>query len=150
MKNEKIIKNIKQLVEERLHNHRIQEKKSKKEEEEEEEKDEKVEDEDMEDIEDIDTEFDMDLGDNGGEGDIDVKQNANTDLSGTIGKVQDNLEAALNSARALGDEKLTDQIGNTLTFFTRSHVVKEVSIRENRRRRSSNKNQYKHFKRNIR
>jgi len=25
----------------------------------------------------------------------------------------------------LGDEKLENQIGNTLTFFTRAHVVKE-------------------------
>ena len=31
------------------------------------------------------------------------------------------------AARELGDEKLEDQIGNTLTFFTRQHVVKESS-----------------------
>lgn len=55
---------------------------------------------------------------------IDVKQDADAELSGTVGDVQDNLEAALEAARSLGDEKLVDQIGNTLTFFTRTHVVK--------------------------
>jgi hypothetical protein len=56
---------------------------------------------------------------------IDVKQDADSDLTGVVGNVQDNLEAALEAARKLGDEKLVDQIGNTLTFFTRNHVVKE-------------------------
>ena len=56
---------------------------------------------------------------------IDVKQDAESDLTGIVGDVQDNLEAALEAARKLGDEKLVDQVGNTLTFFTRTHVVKE-------------------------
>tara|TARA_R110000803_G_scaffold13668_2_gene38326 strand:- start:1389 stop:2129 length:741 start_codon:yes stop_codon:yes gene_type:complete len=56
---------------------------------------------------------------------IEVTQDAESDLTGVVGNVQDNLEAALESARELGDEKLVDQIGNTLTFFTRTHVVKE-------------------------
>ena len=56
---------------------------------------------------------------------IDVKQDADSDLTGVVGNVQDNLEAALEAARKLGDEKLVDQVGNTLTFFTRNHVVKE-------------------------
>ena len=56
---------------------------------------------------------------------IEVKQDAKSDLTGVVGKIQDNLEAALESARELGDEKLENQIGNTLTFFTRAHVVKE-------------------------
>ena len=60
---------------------------------------------------------------------IDVKQDAEAELGGTVGDVQDNLEAALMAARELGDEKLEDQIGNTLTFFTRQHVVKESSRR---------------------
>ena len=37
--------------------------------------------------------------------------------------VQDSLEAAMKASEALGDEVLTDQIGNTITFFTRKHVV---------------------------
>ena len=31
----------------------------------------------------------------------------------------------MEAAKKLGDEKLSSQIGNTLTFFTRQHVVKE-------------------------
>ena len=71
---------------------------------------------------DIDADVDMNMGSE--EEGIDVKQDADTDLGGTVGDVQDNLEAALEAARELGDEKLEDQIGNTLTFFTRQHVVK--------------------------
>ena len=36
----------------------------------------------------------------------------------------------LSTLKTLGDEKLTDQIGNTITYFTRSHVsrVAEVDV----------------------
>lgn len=34
------------------------------------------------------------------------------------------LEAAMESARELGDEKLMDQLGNTITFYTRQHIAK--------------------------
>jgi hypothetical protein len=37
--------------------------------------------------------------------------------------VQDSLKAAMDAAQALGSEKLADQIGNTITFFTRQFVV---------------------------
>jgi hypothetical protein len=77
---------------------------------------------DVEDEVEVDTDADMEM-----DADVDginVKQDADAELGGTIGDVQDNLEAALEAARALGDEKLEDQIGNTLTFFTRQHVVK--------------------------
>jgi uncharacterized protein with beta-barrel porin domain len=37
--------------------------------------------------------------------------------------VQDALTQAQAAARTLGDDKLTDQIGNTITFFTRTHIV---------------------------
>jgi hypothetical protein len=60
-----------------------------------------------------------------GPGGIDVTQNADADLTGDKKSVQDNLEAALEAAKALGDEKLATQIGNSLTFFTKQHVVKE-------------------------
>ena len=60
---------------------------------------------------------------------ITVSQDAESDLTGVVGNVQDNLEAALSSARELGDEKLVSQIGNTLTFFTRTHVVKEEIVK---------------------
>ena len=37
--------------------------------------------------------------------------------------VQDSLKAAMDAADALGNDKLADQIGNTITFFTREYVV---------------------------
>ena len=58
-------------------------------------------------------------------GGIDVMQNADADLTGVEKEVQDNLEAAMEAAKKLNDEKLQQQIGNSLTFFTRQHVVKE-------------------------
>ena len=87
--------------------------------EEDEEEEGEAEDIDLEDVE-IEADVDVDTGKSG----IDVKQDADTDLAGVEGEVQDNLEAALDKAKKLGDEKLVDQIGNTLTFFTRQHVVK--------------------------
>ena len=59
-----------------------------------------------------------------GEGGISVTQNADADLTGNKKQVQDNLEAALEAAKKLGDDKLATQIGNSLTFFTKQHVVK--------------------------
>jgi len=60
-----------------------------------------------------------------GDGGLKVTQNADADLTGTQKEVQDNLEAALEAAKKLDDDKLAKQIGNSLTFFTRQHVVKE-------------------------
>tara|TARA_R110002020_G_scaffold172401_1_gene362740 strand:+ start:944 stop:1321 length:378 start_codon:yes stop_codon:yes gene_type:complete len=39
--------------------------------------------------------------------------------------VQSSLEKALEAAKSLGNEKLVTQIGNTITYFTRSEVIKE-------------------------
>tara|TARA_Y100000114_G_C11731414_1_gene313795 strand:- start:589 stop:981 length:393 start_codon:yes stop_codon:yes gene_type:complete len=39
--------------------------------------------------------------------------------------VQSSLEKALEAAKGLGNEKLVTQIGNTITYFTRSEVIKE-------------------------
>lgn len=47
------------------------------------------------------------------------------EATGDVKGLQDSLEAALEAAKQMGDEKLVDQIGNTITFFTRTHVVKE-------------------------
>ena len=41
--------------------------------------------------------------------------------------IQDSLKAAMDSANALGNDKLADQIGNTITFFTREYVVGDRS-----------------------
>jgi hypothetical protein len=38
-------------------------------------------------------------------------------------EVQDALKLAYDNAIAMGDQKLADQIGNSITFFTRTHVV---------------------------
>jgi len=44
-------------------------------------------------------------------------------LSAEEQAIQDDLKSAYDNAVAIGDEKLADQIGNSITFFTRSHVV---------------------------
>jgi hypothetical protein len=60
-----------------------------------------------------------------------------TEVNPDVKSVQDALTQAQAAAQKLGDPKLTDQIGNTITFFTRSHVVEkpnsvaEAILREN-------------------
>ena len=46
-------------------------------------------------------------------------------LSSEEQAVQNSLEKALEAAKNLGNEKLVTQIGNTITYFTRSEVIKE-------------------------
>jgi len=90
--------------------------------------DEEVEDVEIdteEEIEDVDVDVDADMED---AGEMDVEDDAKVELTGDKAAVSDNLEAALEAARALGDEKLVDQIGNTITFFTRAHIVKEAEM----------------------
>ena len=41
--------------------------------------------------------------------------------------IQDSLKAAMDAANSLGNDKLADQIGNTITFFTREYVVGDRS-----------------------
>ena len=53
-----------------------------------------------------------------------------TEVDPNVKAVQDALTAAQAAAAALGDEKLTDQIGNTITFFTRQHVANIDSMNE--------------------
>jgi hypothetical protein len=76
-----------------------------------------------EDTEVEDTEVDID-----GMEDIDVDTTSEVDPD--IKAVQDLLTQAQAAAQALGDEKLTDQIGNTITFFTRTHVVDKGAVAE--------------------
>jgi len=76
-----------------------------------------------EDTEEIDVEtdteeVDTEMGDMGG------MDTGNKGLTGGKKVIDDSLEAALEAARELGDEKLVSQIGNTITFFTRAHIVK--------------------------
>jgi hypothetical protein len=48
---------------------------------------------------------------------------SNVGLSSDEQEIQDSLKVAYDNAVAIGDEKLADQIGNSITFFTRTHVV---------------------------
>ncbi len=52
-----------------------------------------------------------------------VKTTVDVGLSPEEEVVQDSLKAAMDAAQALGSDKLADQIGNTITFFTRQFVV---------------------------
>jgi len=61
-----------------------------------------------------------------GEEAIDTTVDVSTDeVNPNVKAVQDALTQAQAAAQQLGDPKLTDQIGNTITFFTRSHVVEK-------------------------
>lgn len=55
------------------------------------------------------------------------------DMEGETSEVLDHLEAALEAAQSIGDEKLINQIGNTITFYTRQHIVKEEELFEVKR-----------------
>ena len=74
-----------------------------------------------EDEEEIDTEVEDTEVDIDGMEDIDVDTTSEVDPD--VKAVQDALTQAQAAAQKIGDEKLTDQIGNTITFFTRAHVV---------------------------
>ena len=52
-----------------------------------------------------------------------VKTTIDVGLSPEEEVVQDSLTAAMKAAQELGNTKLADQIGNTITFFTREFVV---------------------------
>jgi hypothetical protein len=53
-----------------------------------------------------------------------------TEVDPNVKAVQDALTQAQAAAQQLGDKKLTDQIGNTITFFTRAHVVDKGAVAE--------------------
>lgn len=57
--------------------------------------------------------------------DMDVEEPTSSPagLSQDEQEIQDSLKVAYDNAVAIGDEKLADQIGNSITFFTRTHVV---------------------------
>lgn len=46
-------------------------------------------------------------------------------LTGNEKEIQDALTKAYEAAKKVNDKKLVDQIGNTITFFTRTHLVKK-------------------------
>ena len=72
----------------------------------------------------VDVEDDIDIDDVSKESDIEVKSELpgeSSDVSAILGL----LTKAQERATDMGDEKLMDQIGNTITYYTRAHVVAE-------------------------
>jgi len=72
---------------------------------------------------DVDVEDEVDVDDESVESDIEVKTEVpgeDADTSAVLGL----LTKAQEEASGMGDEVLMDQIGNTITYFTRKHVVK--------------------------
>jgi len=74
--------------------------------------------------------------DEDGEADVDVDVDVDADvetgdpefadepgLSSEELEIQNSLKTAYDNAVSIGDEKLANQIANTITFFTRAHVV---------------------------
>ena len=82
------------------------------------------EDIDVEDNEDInvDVERDVDVDDESSKSEIEVDSELAGESSDTAA-VLGLLTKAQEKASAMGDEKLMDQIGNTITYYTRAHVV---------------------------
>tara|TARA_R110000803_G_scaffold14714_10_gene40940 strand:+ start:1532 stop:2164 length:633 start_codon:yes stop_codon:yes gene_type:complete len=81
---------------------------------------------DVEDNEDInvDIEDEVDIDDESSESEIEVDSELageDSDVAAILGL----LTKAQEEAKNLGDEKLMDQIGNTITYYTRAHVVAE-------------------------
>jgi len=77
-------------------------------------KDEEVEDVTVDDTEVVDTpESDMMAGE-----------------SAEVSGIQANLQAAYAEAKALGDEKLITQIANTITYFTKAHILDTAPVNE--------------------
>jgi len=83
---------------------------------------EEVDVEDNEDIN-IDVEKDIDIDDESSESDIEVKSTIPGESS-NVSAILGLLTKAQERAEKMGDEKLLDQIGNTITYYTRAHVVK--------------------------
>jgi hypothetical protein len=54
-----------------------------------------------------------------------ISTSTEVEVDPDVKAVQDALTQAQVAAQKLGDKKLTDQIGNTITFFTREHVVEK-------------------------
>lgn len=71
---------------------------------------------------DVDVEKDVEVDDKSTEADIEVKASVSGE-SEDVEAVQGLLTKAQSEAEKLGDEKLLAQIGNTITYFTRKHVV---------------------------
>jgi len=77
---------------------------------------------------DVDVEDEVDIDDESAESEIEVDSELageDADTAAVLGL----LTKAQEEAESLGDEKLMDQIGNTITYYTRAHVVKSGETR---------------------
>jgi hypothetical protein len=58
------------------------------------------------------------------EEEVDIELDAETIDDTEVSEIQDLLNQVQEKAESLNDEKFLKQIGNTITYFTRAHVVK--------------------------
>jgi hypothetical protein len=54
---------------------------------------------------------------------MDAAPDSSQGLTAEEQEIQNSLKIAYDNAAAIGDQKLADQIGNSITFFTRTHIV---------------------------
>ena len=77
------------------------------------------------------------------DGEENINVDTTTEVDPNVKAVQDALTQAQAAAQKLGDPKLTDQIGNTITFFTRAHVVDKGAVAESDEMEEGKKEYYK-------
>ena len=77
----------------------------------------------MEADEEVDAEVDAETTDVTVDDTETIDTETTAEVNPNVKAVQDSLTQAMEAAKSLGDKKLESQIGNTITFFTRSHVA---------------------------
>jgi hypothetical protein len=82
--------------------------------------DEAKEDDEEEEEEDVEIDDEVEVED---EIDMEPTESPSAGLTPEEQEIQNSLKIAYDNATAMGDEKLANQIGNSITFFTRTHVV---------------------------
>lgn len=83
--------------------------------------------EDEESDEDVDLDLDMDLEAGSEDASIDMDMNASPDMSVSSEDAKntfDDLAKAYQAAKSLGDEKLIQQLANTITYFNKNIILK--------------------------
>lgn len=80
-------------------------------------------DEAKEDEEEVDAEVDAEVDVDVEEPAMDAEPAQSQGLTAEEQEIQNSLKIAYDNAASIGDQKLADQIGNSITFFTRTHVV---------------------------
>ena len=95
-------------------------------------------------IDDYDTEYDLGIDEAKKDKDEEIKDitvddtetiedttdMVDTGVSNDIPNIQSHLQSAYSEAKQLGDEKLITQIANTITYFTKAHVLDTAPINE--------------------